>query len=109
MRHACPNPQHRAHLAQVDVDAMRGDDLGLEQSLLFDVRDDRHTLLVAHVLAFEPCLGQVRVQRHIKFHGQISSGAQDFVGAGVGSMRRDRGDDQRMVLPAFDKAARKSQ
>ena len=41
------------------------------------------------------------LQRHVELGGQGRTGAQDFGGAGVGRMRRDRRHDQRVLLPGL--------
>ena len=75
VRHARAGVQQRAHLAQVDMHTMCCDDLGFEQSLLLDIRDDRHALLVAHGFTLEGGLRQVGVQWHIELSSQFGGGA----------------------------------
>ena len=52
----------RFHFTDINVDAMRGNDLCFEQSLLFDVRHDGHALFVTHVFHFESGLGNLATE-----------------------------------------------
>jgi hypothetical protein len=94
--------QQGMHLALIDVHAVGGQDFRAENVLLFDVRDDRHSGLLAGGLNFRRGLGQVRVQWDVELNGQGCGSSQDFVRTGIDGMRRDGGDDQGVVLPALD-------
>ncbi len=97
---------HGAHLAHVDVDAVRSDDLGFEDALLFHIWHNGHALFVAHGFHFERGFGNVDVQRDVVLFGNIGAGAQDLGRGGVRRVRRNGGDDERMPLPFFDEFAR---
>ena len=106
MRDAGIDMLQRFHFAIVNVNAMRGDHFRFEQSLLFDIRYDRHALFVAHGLHFKSGLGDVNMQRHIEFFGEVGTSAQDLRCGGVGCVWRNRRDDQRVAFPLLDEFAR---
>jgi hypothetical protein len=47
----------------------------------------------------------MNLQRDIELDRELGTSFQDFFCTGVGSVRRDGWDDERMVLPAFQKLA----
>src|SRR6266508_6013038 len=82
-------------LTRIHMDTMRSDNLRFEQALFLHVRNDRNAILIAHVLHFESGFGKMRMQWHVKLFGEVSGGTQDFGGAGVGSVWRNGGHNQR--------------
>ena len=96
----------RAHLALVHVDAMRREHARVEQPLLRHPRHHRHAVLAPRLLHLERGFREMRVERDAELDGQLRAGAQDFDRARVRSMRRGRGDDQRVPFPARDEVAR---
>ena len=95
-----------ADLACINVNAVRGNDLGFEQAQFLDVWNDRHALFFAHVLNFKGSFRDVNVQRHIEFFGEVYASADNFRVGGVGGMWSNGGHNQRMSLPLFDELAR---
>jgi hypothetical protein len=96
-------------LASIDVNAVRRNDLGLEESALFGPGDDGHPVGLAPLLDLVSGLGQVNVQRHIVFEGEIHRGTNDIGCTGVRSMRRHRGYDQRVTSPVADELLRRGE
>ncbi len=93
------------HLTAVDMDAVGGDDFGLQQPLFLHPGHHWHIVGLPPLLDLLGGLGDVDVEGDIVFLGQIGAGVQDLSRARVGGMRRDGGDDQIVVLPSLDKAA----
>src|SRR6266511_5150172 len=93
-------------LTRIHMDTMRSNNLRFEQALFLHVRNDRNAILIAHVFYFERGLCKMRMEGYIEFLGQVSGGTQDFGGAGVGSVWRNGGHDQRMIFPTFDELTR---
>jgi hypothetical protein len=106
VRHAGIGVLQCADFARINVDAMCGNDLGFEQAEFLYVWHNRHALFVAHVFHLEGGLGDMDVKRHVKFFGEIHAGADNFRVGGVGGMRCNGRDDERMSLPLFDEFAR---
>ena len=109
MRDAGAGVLQRPDLSFVDVHAVGRQHARVEQPLFLDPRHDRHAVLAPGLLDLERRFRQVGVQRHVEFAGQLGARPEDFRGAGVGRMRCDRRDDQRVPLPARDEFARARQ
>jgi hypothetical protein len=97
------------HLALVDVNAVCSQYLGIEQSLFFDVRDDRHSIFPAHIFHFQGGFCDVRMQRHVELGSQLRRGAQDFRCAGVRRVRCYRRCDQWVAFPPGNEFPSRSQ
>jgi hypothetical protein len=91
------------------VDAVRGQQLGLQQVLLLDPRHHRHAQLAAGVLDLEQGFGNVRVEGDVELLGESGAGLEDFRRAGVGGVGRDGRDDEGVVPPLDDELARQGQ
>ena len=109
VRDACAEILQRAYLSFVHVHTVRGQHLGAEQSLLFDIGHHRHAIHAPRLFDFEQRLREVRVQRHIEFRRELGAVAQDLRCAGIRRVRRGGGDDQRVIAPAADEIARARQ
>ncbi len=82
-----------SHFSFIDVNAVGGQNFGLKDGLFFDVRNDWHSLVFAHVFNFKGSFGKVDMQWDVKFHRKIGCGSQDIRCAGVRCMRRHGGND----------------
>ncbi len=106
MCNTCVGVLQCADLTGIDMHAMRGDDLGFEQAEFLHVWHDRHPLFLARVFHLEGGLGNMDMQRHIEFLGEIHARADDLGVGGIRRVRRNGGDDERMTLPLFDELTR---
>jgi len=72
----CATPLRHAegpYFTGINVNAMRGDDFGFQQALLFDVRHHRHPVLAAHIFNFKGGLCDVNMQGYVEFHGKLAA------------------------------------
>jgi hypothetical protein len=81
---------------------MRRQDFRVEQAVLLDPRHDRHAVEAPRIIYFLGRFGEMDVERHVEFDGELRARAKDVRRAGVGRVRRGRGDDQRMPTPPLD-------
>ncbi len=101
--HTCAQVLHGADFAFVHMNAVGGQDFGLEQAAFFHVGHHGHAVLFAHVGHFTGGFRNVCVEGHIKLGSQLGRGAQDFGRAGVGGVGGDGRHDEGVVFPALDK------
>ncbi len=92
----------RVHLALVQVDAVRGRGPGLEDAQLLKPRHRRHIVLLAVIFDLLGRLGDVDVQRRVELQRQIHGPLDQLRRDGVGRVRRDAGNHQRMTAPTHD-------
>ena len=91
-----------AHFAFVNVDAVSGDHFGVKDAALLDIGDDGHPEFLADRLDFAGCFGQVNVEWHVILDGQVRTGLQDLIGAGIGCVGGNCWDDQRVAFPGLN-------
>jgi len=94
-----------AHLVCVDVDAVRGEHLGLQQAQPFHPGDNRHIVFAAALLDLQARLGNVGEQRHVMLAGEGRAGPERFFCVGVRRMGGDGRRDQGMAFPVGDELA----
>ena len=102
VRYPCAGVLQCVDFSIVDVNAMRGKQLGFKKAKLLNPWDDRHIVGLTPFFDFLLRLGNVGQQRNIKFESKLDAGAQNLYGAGVCCMWRNRGYDQLMILPFLD-------
>ena len=61
------------------------------------------------IVYFLLCFGQVNVQGNIVLSRHLNTAVQDLRRSGVGRVRSDGRDDQRVAFPCFDKGPRRLQ
>ena len=88
-------------LQVIHVHAVGGQDLALEEAELLQPGDDGHVVGLPPLLHFLFRLGDMDMKRDVELERQIDASAHDGRGAGIGRVRRHRGDDERVILPAL--------
>ena len=109
MRHADTVVVQRAYLARINVHAVRGQHLSVEQILFFHPRDDGHIVFAAALLNLALGLGQMYMQGYVVFRCKRGAGLEHIARAGIRGVRSDRRQDERVSLPAFNEVARRGQ
>ena len=97
------------YFADINMNTVRGDDLGFEHALLFDVWHNGHALFFSHGFDFKRGFRNMNMQRHIEFFCNVGAGSQDLWRSGVRRVRRNRRDNEGMAFPFLDEFTRHRQ
>ena len=76
MGHARASPPQAEHVLFVDMDAVGGQELGIEDAVLLQPGDNRHVILIDAIVGLQPRLADVGVEGHIEGAGQVGAGQQ---------------------------------
>ncbi len=103
--HARAGPPQAEHVLFIDVDAMGGQELGVQDAVLLQPGDNGHVVQTDAVVGLQPGLADMGVQRHVEGAGQVGAGQKQFRRGRIPGVGGHGGLDERVAVPALDEAA----